>query len=456
MKGQSRLVRMVWCLVDSAVIAISYFATEKISELWGYAGLEETEILFVLSLLLSILTIQLFGLYGNWLRKPFGYVITSLVLAMITSASIAGFLELFLSIRSIPLNLYLLILLSQSGLLMMVRFVLWKSYRKLGKEKVWVIGSSHFSVPASLFNDWYRVIGRSTSVEGWRNNTEAQEADVLLVGPDIIQSEKSVLMKWGMEKKREVLVVPELYELLIKRSVVEQLEDRMVFSIKPEATNHKGNEFLKRSMDLILSSSIILFSLPIQLLLFILIPLTSPGPALYKQERIGKNGRTFFIYKFRSMITDAEKLTGPILASKKDPRITTLGSWMRAVRLDELPQLYNVLFGAMSLVGPRPEREFFIKQFSSQYPDYKYRHIVKPGITGLAQVMGNYTTSPVEKLRFDLMYINNCNLWIDLKIMLLTVQVLLHKEQAEGLRNETVNQHDNSDPKRIKRNRAVH
>jgi lipopolysaccharide/colanic/teichoic acid biosynthesis glycosyltransferase len=138
------------------------------------------------------------------------------------------------------------------------------------------------------------------------------------------------------------------------------------------------------------------------------------------------------------MVQDAEIQTGPVLASDKDPRITKLGSFMRATRVDEIPQLFNVLKGDMSLIGPRPEREFFIKKFEQDIPDYKYRLRVKPGITGLAQVLANYTTSVEDKLRYDLMYVRNYSFMLDLKIFLQTIRVVLQRDQAQGLKEENM------------------
>jgi lipopolysaccharide/colanic/teichoic acid biosynthesis glycosyltransferase len=139
------------------------------------------------------------------------------------------------------------------------------------------------------------------------------------------------------------------------------------------------------------------------------------------------------------MVNDAEKKTGPVLAADKDPRITPIGHFIRATRIDELPQLINVLKGDMSLVGPRPEREFFIRQFEKDMPNYKYRMTVKPGITGLAQVMANYSTTVEDKLRFDLMYIRNYSFANDIKILLQTIRVVLQREQAKGVQDQKVN-----------------
>ena len=169
------------------------------------------------------------------------------------------------------------------------------------------------------------------------------------------------------------------------------------------------------------------------LLLLILIPLTSKGNPIYSQVRIGKNGKPYMIYKFRTMVHDAERHTGPVLAADKNHGLLGLagsfGPW-----LDELPQLFNVLKGDMSLVGPRPERPHFMKQYQKEHPDYLYRIAVKPGITGLAQVKAKYSTTAEEKLRYDLMYIRNYTLLLDIKLLFQTLIVVLRGVQAKGVK----------------------
>lgn len=153
---------------------------------------------------------------------------------------------------------------------------------------------------------------------------------------------------------------------------------------------------------------------------------------IYSQVRAGRDNRLFKVHKFRTMIDGAERLTGPVMASANDPRITKVGSFLRKTRLDELPQLWNVLKGEMSFVGPRPERPNFIQEFARMNPSYNYRMKVKPGITGLAQVKGNYSTDFRDKLKFDLLYIRNYSIFLDLQIIANTLQVIFTPKKAEG------------------------
>lgn len=184
----------------------------------------------------------------------------------------------------------------------------------------------------------------------------------------------------------------------------------------------------KRAGDILIASLGCLFACPLMMVLAVLIKLDSRGPALFTQERVGEKGRHFILMKFRSMRVDAESLTGPVFAQEDDDRITRIGRFIRHTRLDELPQLINVLRGEMSFVGPRPERPFFVKQYEKEIPFYTQRLAVKPGITGWAQVNYPYGATledAKEKLRLDLFYVKNMSLLFDLFIVLKTAKIAL-------------------------------
>ncbi len=184
----------------------------------------------------------------------------------------------------------------------------------------------------------------------------------------------------------------------------------------------------KRSLDILLASVGLIFSVPIFLILSVLIKLESKGPVFYRQERVGEKGRTFMVIKFRSMRQDAEIATGPVWASENDPRVTRLGRVMRLLRLDEIPQMINVLRGEMSFVGPRPERAVFVEQLRKKIPYYDLRFTVKPGLTGWAQVKYQYGSTEedaLEKLQYDLYYIKHLSPFFDLTIVMETIQVIL-------------------------------
>ena len=185
---------------------------------------------------------------------------------------------------------------------------------------------------------------------------------------------------------------------------------------------------LKRSVDLVLSVIGLALSLPLMALTALAIKIDSRGPVLFRQERVGQNGRIFVLNKFRSMRADAEDTSGPVWAIPGDPRITRVGKWLRRTRLDELPQFLNVLVGDMSFIGPRPERPEFVRLLQRRLPFYPGRHSLRPGITGWAQVRHQYAASiedSLEKLQYDLYYVKNLSPLLDLLILLSSVQVIL-------------------------------
>ncbi|MEQ1892475.1 MAG: TIGR03013 family XrtA/PEP-CTERM system glycosyltransferase, partial [Planctomycetota bacterium] len=184
----------------------------------------------------------------------------------------------------------------------------------------------------------------------------------------------------------------------------------------------------KRLCDFTLSALGLLVLWPVMLLVALAVRLDSPGPVLFRQERTGQRGRPFTLCKFRSMRTDAEKLTGPVWATENDPRVTKIGRFIRKTRLDELPQLFNILSGSMSLVGPRPERPHFVAELAHKIPYFNQRHIAKPGLTGWAQInypYGNTVEDALQKLQYDLFYIKYQSLLFDLSILFNTVKTVL-------------------------------
>ena len=197
-------------------------------------------------------------------------------------------------------------------------------------------------------------------------------------------------------------------------------------------SNVNGNilfDVYQRVLDIVLSVIGLLIGIPLMVIFGILIKVEDNGPITYKQERLGKGGKKFYIYKLRSMRTDAEKF-GAQWAEKDDPRITKVGKFIRKTRIDEIPQLFNILKGDMSIIGPRPERPSFTEEFNQEIPGFINRLAVKPGLTGWAQVNGGYEITPEEKLREDIFYIKNRSILLDLKILFKTVKVVLTGDGA--------------------------
>jgi Undecaprenyl-phosphate glucose phosphotransferase len=219
----------------------------------------------------------------------------------------------------------------------------------------------------------------------------------------------------------DVKVVPDLLQFIALRARLEDLDGLPVINLN-EVPLQGFNSWVKRGLDIVLSTAaMIVLAIPFAIIAA-LVKWTSPGSAFYKQERMGLDGKRFTVYKFRSMEKDAEDSTGPVWAREDDPRATKVGRWLRRLDLDELPQFWNVLKGDMSIVGPRPERPFFVEQFKHRIPQYMLRHKVKAGITGWAQVNGwRGNTSLEKRIEYDLYYIENWSVTLDLKIMWLTL-----------------------------------
>jgi exopolysaccharide biosynthesis polyprenyl glycosylphosphotransferase len=224
--------------------------------------------------------------------------------------------------------------------------------------------------------------------------------------------------------RSRVSVVPSPFEILIGRRETLRLHDIPLIEVLEDVPGGAGS-ITKRLFDAVLAGLLLIVTLPVMALVALAVRLSSRGPVIFRQTRVGRNGEPFTIFKFRTMHEEAEVETGPVLATPNDPRVTLLGRLLRATRLDELPQLWNVLRGDMSFVGPRPERPEFVDGYQRDIHGYTERFKVRPGLTGYAQVNGEYHTSASTKLKYDLAYIHNRSLWLDLRILSETMKVML-------------------------------
>ena len=236
---------------------------------------------------------------------------------------------------------------------------------------------------------------------------------------------------------KQLFVVPEVHEIAMRDSELSRVGDIPLFTIDRFRLT-EAQSIIKRILDIGIALIGVILTGPILITSAIFIKAEDGGPVFYRQKRVGINRKEFDIWKLRSMIVDAEKYTGTICAMENDPRITRTGAFLRSARIDEIPQFFNVLRGNMSMVGPRPERPYFVEQFCRENPEYLLRLSVKPGITGLAQVMANYTTTPENKLKFDLFYIKSYSPFLDLRILFKTVQVIFMKNRAKGFQDQSV------------------
>ena len=254
---------------------------------------------------------------------------------------------------------------------------------------------------------------------------------------DINEKDRNIILKFCYAHSIRVYVMPKISDVILVGSEELHVFDTPILLTR-EYSLSMEQRFIKRSIDVICSLILLVVTSPLMLLTALAIKLYDGGPVLYKQVRCTTGQREFYIMKFRSMRTDAEKDGVARLAQKGDKRITPVGKVIRKCRLDELPQLINILRGDMSFIGPRPERPEIIAQYMEVMPEFAFRMKVKAGLAGFAQVYGKYNTSPYDKLKLDLTYIENYSVWLDLKLMLLTLKVLFWPDSTEGVESEQV------------------
>jgi exopolysaccharide biosynthesis polyprenyl glycosylphosphotransferase len=248
---------------------------------------------------------------------------------------------------------------------------------------------------------------------------------------DVPAQIRNNILKYCFKHSVRVYVTPKLSDIIILGSDSIHLFDSPLLLSRNGGLNLE-QAFAKRFLDLVLSLIMLVISSPFMLIIAILVKAYDGGPVLYKQERLTIGGKKFMIYKFRSMKIDSEK-HGARLAMKNDDRVTPVGRVLRNIHFDELPQIFNIIKGDMSLVGPRPERPVISEQYENDIPEFTFRLKVKAGLTGYAQVYGKYNTTPYDKLKLDLLYVENYSIWLDFKLILMTFKILFQKENTEGV-----------------------
>lgn len=340
-----------------------------------------------------------------------------------------------------PRMIILLSFLLGTILLIIYRTIIYKAYIRLGADKnVTILGFEKNVAPAiqnfsSQKNNKHKV--QSVVLNHFYDNLLEiiDEVDIVYLASEIDEAEKIKIYQLVTKKEKKLFLNTTFENLVTINPNIMNFEDESIiessgFRIPSE------NAMFKRLFDIVVSLVLLVIASPFMLITAILVKVTSPGPVIYKQIRITQNQKEFPIYKFRSMSATAESKSGPVLAKSNDARVTPVGKFIRAVRFDELPQLINVLKGDMSIVGPRPERPFFVEQFNAENPYYYLRHNVRAGITGYAQVYGKYASDYSSKLKFDLLYIKKYSLTLDLKILLQTIKILFDKVSSQGLEED--------------------
>ena len=280
--------------------------------------------------------------------------------------------------------------------------------------------------------DKYNISGLISSDEGYdKIIQEIPKYDAVVIN-DVPAQLRNDLLKYCYRYRVRTYVSPKLTDIMLRGARNITLFDTPLLLVKGTGLT-PAERVAKRAMDILISAIVLLILSPLMLLIAAAIKREDGGPIFFRQKRLTRHGREFDILKFRSMVVDAEKYAGAVLATDNDPRITRVGRIIRPFRLDELPQLINILKGDMSIVGPRPERKVIADEYCKDIPEFAYRLKVRGGLTGYAQIYGKYNTSAYDKLRLDLMYIENYSLLLDIKLMILTIRILFSKESTEGV-----------------------
>jgi exopolysaccharide biosynthesis polyprenyl glycosylphosphotransferase len=422
------LVTLLGCSWFVLVLAARGLVIEYLASWWH---------LLPVNAISALLILWAFGLYQSWYRSPLADLQIFISVSVGALAAVWMLLGRWEPNYAIPGSLIVgMALLQGVGLTferMLIRAIIRR--REMTRQAVVVVADEPGADQVR-----HKLL---SSAPPWLSISRCLTAEEFNLLPDSEVVWHTILLTREIEDKgsiirrasalgRSVFFIPGVVEILMNGASLLNVDDMLMLSLTPPELN-VGQRLFKRSMDIAGSMFLLTIAAPVMLAVALLIRLTSPGKAFFTQKRVGRDGVEFSIYKFRTMVANAERHTGPVLATANDPRITRTGAFLRATRLDEFPQLFNVLRGEMSLVGPRPERPYFVRQFREQVPGYDFRLTVKPGVTGLAQVFGRYSTLSERKLRFDLTYITKYSLLMDTRILLSTVAVLLRRKQAEGI-----------------------
>jgi len=249
---------------------------------------------------------------------------------------------------------------------------------------------------------------------------------------DVPAQIRNDIMKYCYQESIRTYVAPKISDVILRGA-----EDIHMFDTPLLLSRNQGlmitQRFWKRTMDIVLSLIGLAIVAPFMIITAVIIKLTDGGPVFYTQERLTRDGKVFKILKFRSMRSDSEDQSGARLAMKDDDRVTPIGKFIRRIHFDEIPQILNILKGDMSIVGPRPERQEIQEQYTESIPEFPLRLKVKAGLTGYAQVYGRYNTTPYDKVKMDIAYIENYSLWMDIRLIMMTLKVLFQKENSEGV-----------------------
>lgn len=381
----------------------------------------------------SIVIILSFSRYFNVLHQTYAEAIKRILVAGLLMNVI--FIMLLYFTSNVKISAYYFI---AAYIFQIILLIIFRTFAELFCQLIKQSNSNLVIIKDYTDSDFLKALqknckGKMFVVTFEKENLKeyVEKADNIYLACSLTKELENEVLSYCAIAGKRTYIIPKIFQIMIKNSSISFIGDIPVFELENFQLS-EAQKFVKRLIDILFSIIGIVVALPVFLIVPILIKLEDHGPVFYMQERSGLKGESFQLIKFRSMVVDAEKNTGAVLATENDWRITKIGAFMRSARIDEIPQFFNVLAGSMSLVGPRPERPVFVEKYNKELSEYQYRQSVKPGITGLAQIKGNYTTTAEHKIKLDLMYLMNYSLLLDIKILFKTVKVVLSKEQARG------------------------
>lgn len=438
-----KLIYRFVCKIILTVVMILFFAlvwTFSLDELRFQAGIwEEKWIMYALYGVVVAICIKAFDGYMIGVNR-ISTSILSQALGLILANSIELLILILIIGSSNSIGVIVISLLKVLGLQIVFAFLFtWLTgfiYRiKFPPHRILMVyGDYDNDLGAKMCSrdDRYSIVSEMHYKEGLESiKREMNKVDAILIN-DIPSETRNLILKMCFYADKRVYYTPKLGDIFVRGSEELRVFDTPICFCRNIGLDI-GQRIIKRLGDVIVSVIGIIILSPIMLVVAILIKSYDHGKVLYKQERCTINGKIFEIIKFRTMKEDAEKEGKAQLATIDDDRITPIGRFLRKTRIDELPQFFNVLKGDMSIVGPRPERPEIIQKYLEDIPEFDYRMKVKAGITGYAQVYGKYNTTDLDKLKFDLMYIQKCSILLDIQLMLLTIKVIFIKDAADGI-----------------------
>lgn len=438
LSGVKSLIRSMEGILEIFLLALTYYFVWRYGyeaePFPNYFGLGK----FVLSGVYAVLVLVLFfafdgfkfgylkgfdALLSQWLSLFFANFITYWQLCLIANVMIS------------PVPMLMLTLMGAVICLVCVIFYTWVYHQLYAPKNMAMIFGRDNAVTLKFKMetrpDKYHITKLIPVEDGFESICQQIEGFDAVVINDVPAEIRNQILKHCYKHKIRTYVTPKLSDIIIRGGTKINLFDTPLLLVKGNGLR-PSQRICKRLMDLCICVPMAIVTAPIMLLIALAIKLEDGGPVFYKQARASLDNKVFDILKFRSMVVDAEKGGYSIPATGRDPRITKVGRFTRATRLDELPQLLNIIKGDMSIVGPRPERVEHMQKYGEMIREFDFRTKVKGGLTGYAQIYGKYNTAPYDKLRLDLMYIENYSFIQDIKLILMTIRIILKKESTEG------------------------